>query len=75
MTWRPSKPGNAFEMFETPCQVPFYFYGPLGEQCRVSPSDDASDMDNSIAVECHPEDRARLIEVLAALLDEMRRAT
>lgn len=75
MTWRPSTKGNALEQFEVQCQVPFRFYGPLGEACKVRPSDDYSDMDNTITVECLPEDRARLIETLSALLDEMRRAT
>jgi hypothetical protein len=63
----------ALEVFEISCSSDggsWWFHAPYGEQCRVSTSAE----NESIAVECAPDDRARVIEALSTLLDLMRGA-
>ena len=69
----PATKTSVFEFFEVPCSSDsgsWYFHAPYGEQCRVSPSAE----DETIAVECSPNDRASVIESLSNLLDLMRGA-
>lgn len=69
MGWRPASEAYAFEQFEVPCSADFRFYGSYGEQAQVY-----TDVEDGIAVECSPEDRAAVIEALSELLNLMKEA-